>query len=46
LQRLTASVNGIPTFQLTAKLEKNTLFEVWKRVRETQGRQAIPAQQG
>jgi len=29
LQRLTASVNGISPFQLTARLEKQTLFKVW-----------------
>ena len=46
LQRLTASVNNIPSTRLTAKLEKKTLWRVWKAVRETQGRLAIPAQQG
>jgi len=42
LQRLTASVNGVSAFQVTAKLEKRMLFEVWKAHR----RLAIPAQQG
>jgi len=46
LQRLTSSVNGIRSLHLTAKLEKQTLFEVWKTVREAHGRLAIPAQQG
>ena len=45
LHRLTASVNGITSFQLTARLEKQTLYRVWKTVREAHGRLAIPAQQ-
>jgi hypothetical protein len=45
LQRLTASTNNIPPYQLTAKLEKQTLAKIWKTYRqETQGRLAIPAQ--
>ncbi len=44
LQRLTASANNIAPFQLTAKLEKQMLFKVWKKVREAQGRLVIPAQ--
>ncbi len=45
LQRLTCSVNNITSFQLTAKLEKQTLHKVWKTYRqETRGRPAIPAQ--
>jgi len=47
LQRLTCSVNNIMGYQLTAKLEKQTLHKVWKTCRqETRGRPAIPAQQG
>jgi len=47
LQRLTVSANRIGPLQLTARLEKETLHRVWKTVREeTQGRLAIPAQQG
>jgi hypothetical protein len=45
LQRLTASTNNIPPYQLTAKMEKQTLHKIWKTYRqETQGRLAIPAQ--
>jgi hypothetical protein len=45
LQRLTASTNNIPPYQLTAKLEKETLAKIWKTYRqETLGRLAIPAQ--
>jgi len=45
LQRLTASVNGISPFQLTARLEKQTLFKVWMILRrEARGRLAVPAQ--
>jgi hypothetical protein len=45
LQRLTASTNNIPPYQLTAKLEKETLAKIWKTYRqETRGRLTIPAQ--
>jgi hypothetical protein len=45
LQRLTVSTNNIPPYQLTAKLEKETLAKIWKTYRqETLGRLAIPAQ--
>jgi|GEM_PF-122894 len=45
LQRLTCATNGITSFKLTAKLEKQTLFKVWKTCKEeTRGRLAIPAQ--
>jgi hypothetical protein len=45
LQRLTASANNIRSFQLTSKLEKQTLHKIWMTYRqETQGRQAIPVQ--
>jgi hypothetical protein len=45
LQRLTASTNNIPPYQLTAKLEKQTLAKIWKTYRqETLRRLAIPAQ--
>jgi hypothetical protein len=45
LQRLTASANNIPPYQLTAKLEKQTLHKIWKTYRqETHGRLAIPVQ--
>jgi len=45
LQRLTTSVNGISPFQLTARLEKQTLFKVWMILRrEARGRLAVPAQ--
>ncbi len=45
LQRLTCSVNNITSFQLTAKLEKQTLAKIWRTYRqETRGRLAIPAQ--
>jgi hypothetical protein len=45
LQRLTVSINNISPFQLTAKLEKQTLHKIWKTYRqETRGRLAIPAQ--
>ncbi len=38
LQRLTASVNGVTPFQLKAKLEKHTLYKVWRTcVEEAQG---------
>jgi len=43
LQRLTAPLNRIPSLHLTARLEKKTLYRVWKRVGETHGRLAIPA---
>ena len=47
LQRLTTATNSIPSLHLTAKLEKQTLFKVWKTYKEeTRGRLAIPAQQG
>ncbi len=45
LQRLTASSNRIPSFHLTAKLEKQTLYKIWKAVKEAQGRLAMPAQE-
>ena len=44
LRRLTASVNNIAAFQLTARLEKQTLYRVWKTYREALGRLAVPAQ--
>ncbi len=45
LQRLTSSVNSIRVKQLTARLEKQTLYKVWKTyIQETRGRPAIPAQ--
>jgi hypothetical protein len=45
LQRLTASANNTTTFQLTARMEKETLSRVWRIYRqEALGRLAIPAQ--
>ena len=45
LQRLTASANNIALFQLTARMEKETLSRVWRIYRqEALGRLAIPAQ--
>ncbi len=45
LQRLTASVNNVPPFQLTARMQKQTLHKIWMRCRqETLVRLAIPAQ--
>ncbi len=45
LQRLTSSTYGIRSEQLTARLEKQTLYKIWKTYRqETRGRLAIPAQ--
>jgi hypothetical protein len=45
LQRMTVSANNIPPYQLTAKLEKQTLHKIWKTYRqETHGGLAIPAQ--
>jgi len=45
LQRLTASANGVRPDQLTARLEKQTLFKVWMILRrEARGRLAVPAQ--
>jgi hypothetical protein len=45
LQRLTSSVNNIPSPHLTTKLEKQTLAKIWRTYRqEAQWRQAIPAQ--
>jgi len=47
LQRLTSSVNNIRAYQLTAKMEKETLARIWRICRqETRERLAIPAQQG
>ncbi len=45
LQRLTASVNRLPSFQLTARMEKEILFKVWMILRqEARGRLDAPAQ--
>jgi hypothetical protein len=45
MQRLTSSANNIPSPQLTARMEKQTLYKIWKKYRqETQRRLAIPAQ--
>jgi len=45
LQRLATSTNGIGVVQLTARLEKETLFKVWMTLRrEARGRLAVPAQ--
>jgi hypothetical protein len=45
LQRLTASANHIPSFQLKARMEKEVLSRVWRIYRqEALGRLAIPAQ--
>jgi hypothetical protein len=45
LQRLTSSVNNIPSPHLTTKLEKQTLAKIWRTYRqEARWRQAIPAQ--
>jgi hypothetical protein len=45
LQRLTASANNTTSFQLTARMEKETLSRVWRIYRqEALGRLAIPAQ--
>jgi hypothetical protein len=45
LQRLTASANNTTVFQLTARMEKETLSRVWRIYRrEALGRLAIPAQ--
>jgi hypothetical protein len=45
LQRLTASINNIPSFQLTARMEKEMLSRIWMIYRqEALGRLAMPAQ--
>jgi len=45
LQRLTASINNIPSFQLTARMEKEVLLKIWRIYRmEALGRLAMPAQ--
>jgi hypothetical protein len=45
LQRLTASANNIPSFQLTARMEKEVLLKIWMTYRqEALGRLAMPAQ--
>lgn len=45
MQRLTASANNIPSFQLTARIEEETLSRLWRTYRmEAMGRLVMPAQ--